>query len=463
MKAKLIYVTFFIFSIISFGFNVFSNDISVSKDDPVAAILTVKSAIGPATTDYIQRSFDTAKAANVDLIVLQLDTPGGLDRSMRDIIQIILSSSIPVATYVSPSGARAASAGTYILYASHVAAMAPGTNLGAATPVSLADEPKNDDQTKPIQDLLKNEKKPTPSPKVSGNAKMRKAVNDATAYIQSLADLRNRNSEWAVDAVINGVSLAANDALEKNVVDIVADNLDDLFDQVDGMTVTVNAEQVQINTINIQQIKIDPDFRQKILSIISSPDLAYMLLIAGAYGLFLEFSNPGIYIAGISGSIAIIIAFYALQLFPIQYSGLMLVLLGLGLFIGELITPTFGVLTIGGTLAFIIGSFFLIDTNTGFPGISLYLIVIFTLINLGLLFIISKILLKSLRRPKHLGEESMINLTGRVIKKDGQRYQVLVRGEIWQAQSDVILSNDDHVVVTNVEGLVLIIKPVTSD
>ncbi len=458
MVKKILSGIILVFSVISLGFNVSSNEPIPTKKTPVAAILTIKSAIGPATTDYIKRSFNLALEQSSDFIVVEIDTPGGLDRSMRDIIQAILSSPIPVITYVSPSGARAASAGTYILYASHIAAMAPGTNLGAATPVSLADEPKSDDQMKPIQDLLTKEKKPTPSPKVSGNAKMKKAVNDATAYIQSLADLRNRNSEWAVDAVINGVSLAANDALERNVVDIVAENLDDLFNQVDGLEVTVNAKQVVIDAKNVQELRIEPDFRQKILSIISSPDLAYMLLIAGAYGLFLEFSNPGIYIAGISGSIAIIIALYALQLFPIQYSGLMLVLLGLGLFIGELITPTFGVLTIGGTLAFIIGSFFLIDTNSGFPGISLHLILIFSFINLIIFFIISKILLKSLRRPKHLGSESMIGLTGKVVSMTERHYQVSIRGEIWHAQSDDTLAENESIEVVGVDGLKLIVK-----
>ena len=455
MAKKLLFGFVLIFSLISLGSNIISNEKLSSQEFPVAAILTVQSAIGPATTDYIQRSFNIAKSNNVDLIVIQIDTPGGLDRSMRDIIQTILSSPIPVVTYVSPSGARAASAGTYILYASHIAAMAPGTNLGAATPVSLADEPKDDQSSRPFQDLLPKEKSPTPQ--ISGNAKMRKAVNDATAYIKSLAELRGRNSEWAIEAVTKGSSLAASDALKKNVVDLIATDLNDLFQQINGKDVLLNDNNVILNTENMTKLPINPDFRQRILAIISSPDLAYMLLIAGAYGLFLEFSNPGIYIAGISGSIAILIALYALQLFPIQYSGLMLVVLGLGLFIGELLTPTFGILSLGGTLAFIIGSFFLIDTNSGFPGVSLHLIAIFSFINFLFLSLASKILFNSFKKPKQLGSESMIGLSGKVVSKTEKNYQVMIRGEIWYATCDSKLKPGDVIDVHDVDGLTLIV------
>ena len=424
-----------------------------------AVILTVNGAIGPATLDYIQTGFNDATMSGASLIVIEMDTPGGLDRSMRDIIQLILASSVPVVTYVSPSGARAASAGTYILYASHIAAMAPGTNLGAATPVSIAPEQKSDKQPTSIKDLLGTNETPTSAPTQPVDAKMTKAVNDATAYIKSLADLRGRNAEWAQQAVKEGVSLAANDALKQHVIDIVADDLDDLFAQLDGRVVMIDDQLVTIQATTLERRIVKPTLRQRILAIVSSPDLAYMLLIAGAYGLFLEFSNPGIMIAGIAGSIAILVAFYALHLFPIQYAGLALIVLGLGLFIGEIITPTFGVMTLGGTIAFIIGSFFLIDTSSGFPGISLHLILIFTTLNVILIGLISWVLFKALRKPSVTGVNALIGVEGTVVSITDDMIQVKVHGDIWQATCIMPLQQGMMIRVVGVDNLTLMVEP----
>ena len=444
--------------VITFSAFAIGNDLN--KPEHVV-ILTVNGAIGPATLEYIQTGFNDATVSDASMIVIEMDTPGGLDRSMRDIIQLILASPVPVITYVSPSGARAASAGTYILYASHVAAMSPGTNLGAATPVSIAPDQTSDKQPTSINDLLGTNESPTPAPTQQMDAKMTKAVNDATAYIKSLADLRNRNSDWAQRAVKEGVSLSANDALEQNVVDIVADDLDDLFAQLDGRTVVIDDNIVTIQSTNLERRVVKPTLRQRILAIVSSPDLAYMLLIAGAYGLFLEFSNPGIMIAGIAGSIAILVAFYALHLFPIHYAGLALIVLGLGLFIGEILTPTFGVMTLGGTIAFIVGSFFLIDTSSGFPGISLHLILIFTTLNIVLIGFVSWVLFKALRKPSVTGANALIGVEGVVINMTEDMIQVKVHGDIWQAKSMMRLEKDIGIRVVGIDGLVLLVEPVS--
>src|SRR5438105_4779867 len=308
------------------------------------AVVPLEGAIGPAAADFVRRSIERAATDGTELVVLRIDTPGGLDTSMREIIKAILASPVPVASFVGPSGARAASAGTFILYASHIAAMAPGTNLGAASPVSLIGGGAPDkDGKKPGEDAM-----------------TRKVTNDAVAYIRGFAQLRGRNAEWAEQAVREGVSLPAEEALKKKVIDLIAPDVPGLLAQLDGKT--VNKRVLHVRGAAVQEVQ--PDWRTKFLAIITNPSVAYLLVLLGVYGLLFEFMNPGLVMPGVVGVIALLIAAYALHLLPINYAGLALIFLGIGFMVAEAFLPAYGSLGIGGLIAFVVGSIMLIkDPN----------------------------------------------------------------------------------------------------
>src|SRR5690606_22207264 len=301
------------------------------------------------------------KDRGAPIFIVQLDTPGGLDTAMRDMIKATLASPVPVVIYVAPSGARAASAGTYLLYASHVAAMAPATNLGAATPVQIGSPPPP--SSKPEQ---KEEKDDKEEPPVAGTAAERKAINDSIAYIRGLAELRGRNAEWAESAVRTAASLSASAALEQNVIDIVAEDLDDLLRQLDGRRVRVSTGEVQLATRSLEVERIEIDWRTQLLSVITNPNVAYLLMLIGVYGLLLEGYNPGAILPGVVGGICLLLALYAFQVLSVNYAGLALMVLGIALIIAEAFSPSFGALGLGGIIAFVIGSIILMDTEV--PG-----------------------------------------------------------------------------------------------
>lgn len=315
-------------------------------------VLNIDDAIGPASADYLVRSLGQAQAQGAQLVVIRMDTPGGLDSAMRQMIKAILSSTVPVASYVAPSGARAASAGTYILYASHIAAMAPGTNLGAATPVRIGGAPgtPSDDKAKGGDD----------------ETLARKQVNDAAAYIRGLAQMRGRNADWAEKAVREAVSLSASEALRLNVIDQVADDLPDLLRKLDGKTLQVAGQPRQLQTAGASVVEHLPDWRTRFLAVITNPSVALILIMIGVYGLLFEFMNPGSAVGGVVGGICLLLALYALQLLPVSFAGVALILLGITFMIAEAFLPSFGVVGFGGIVAFVVGALILIDTDA--PG-----------------------------------------------------------------------------------------------
>jgi membrane-bound serine protease (ClpP class) len=330
--------------------------------------LDVNGPIGPATAEYIEQGLESAASQKAALVILRMDTPGGLDTSMRTIIKAIIASPVPVATFV-PSGGRAASAGTYILYASHIAAMAPGTNLGAATPVQIGG---GGGRPLPIPDLdrLKGKEKAQPSPEKKAPGMKEKIVNDAVAYIRSLARMHGRNEEWAAKAVTEAASLPAEEALKLGVIDVVAGNVEALTAKIHGRQVTVRGKKHIIDIKNAKLVPIVPDWRARLLSIITNPNVAYILLMIGVYGLMFEFYSPGLIVPGVVGGICLLLGLYALQLLPINYAGLALTLLGIALVIAETFVPSFGALGLGGIAAFVIGSVILLDTDAPGYGVS---------------------------------------------------------------------------------------------
>ena len=416
-------------------------------------VLDFEGMIGPATADYLDRSLTRAETQGAELVILRMDTPGGLDTSMRAIIKRILASQVPVVSYVAPGGARAASAGTYILYASHVAAMAPGTNLGAATPVELGGLPGSaEDKEKTSADS--SEPKQAPA-----DAKQSKLINDAAAYIRGLAKLRGRNMEWAEQAVRQAASLTAEEALQQGVIDLLAKDIDSLLEQLHGRVVQLPLGSRQLDTRDLRLQTLEPDWRSKLLSLLSNPNVAYILMLVGIYGLIYEFANPGSILPGTAGLISLLLALYAFHVLPVNYAGVALILLGLALMIGEAFVPSFGALGIGGVIAFVVGSLILIDTDQPGYGISLPLVLTVAVASAFMLVFVIGMALESRRRPVVSGSEEMLGARGYAVEGFSTQGAVHVHGEIWQARTDQPLEKRQPVSVTGREGLVLRVTP----
>src|SRR5437588_8645674 len=440
---------------------------AAASDAGTAAVLEINGPIGPATSRYVVHGIEAAHENGSRGVVLDLATPGGLDSAMRDIIRAILASPVPVVSYVTPSGARAASAGTYILYASHVAAMAPATNLGAATPVSLAGgpgpaaPPVPTPGTNPPQDG--NAKTPAPAggaaPPLPGSAMERKVVNDAVAYIRGLAEERGRNADWAEQAVRGAASLSATAALQQKVIDIIARDLPELLTRIDGREVRIGDRAMKLATRGLAVLRMKPDWRTRLLAVITNPTVAYGLMLIGIWGLLLEGYNPGAVLPGVAGSICLLIALFAFQILSVNYAGLALVVLGTGMIISEFFFPTYGSLGIGGLIAFVVGSLILFDTDV--PGMSVGRPLIGAIATVGGLMIAGIVYLatRSMRRPVATGTQSMIGETAEVVADFTGRGRVRYGGELWNARSDTALRSGDLARIVKVEGLTLWVEP----
>jgi membrane-bound serine protease (ClpP class) len=433
-----------------------------------AALVEIDGAIGPATADYLRRALAKAEESGAAFVILRIDTPGGLETAMRDIVQEMLAAPVPVVGFVSPSGSRAASAGTFILYAAHVAAMAPGTNVGAATPVQMGGAPLPGEPQQPAPDQRPEpdgksgdgaDKSAGEAPKTEpADAHARKATNDAVAFIRSLAQLRGRNADWAESAVREAASLSAGDALERGVIDLVAADLDDLARKLDGRTVTVGDQTVRLETKDIDLVAIEPDWRSQFLAIITDPNVAYLLMIIGIYGIIFELMNPGFVFPGVLGGISLLTALYAFQALPIDYTGFALILLGIGFLVGELFFPSFGSLGVGGLVALVLGSVMLIDTDVPGYGIDWRVIAALTATTAAFFLVVLAMAMRARRRPVVSGRDLLVGGHGRVADWEGGRGRVRVEGELWQAVGPPDLPPGRRVRVTGLHGLTLSVE-----
>ena len=405
-------------------------------------------ALGPATGDLIIRSIADAQAAGARAIIIQMDTPGGLDKAMRDVVKAILSADIVVITYVHPDGARAASAGTYIAYASHIAAMSPATNIGSSTPVSIAPTPSIPSTPDGDQD------KPPPQ-----DAMMKKVVNDAVAYLQGLAELRGRNIEWAEETVREGTNLRASVALEKNIIDLIAKDVPTLLAELDGREVKLPNRTVTLDVASARVVLVETDWRHELLEVITDPSIAYGLLIFGIYGLILEFYNPGMIFPAVVGVICLLLGAYGLQMLPVNYAGLALMAVGIGMMLGEAFTPTMGVLGVAGVIAFVIGSIILMDTQQPGYEVPLSIIAAFTVTSAGLSLFTIGAAMRMRNQVALTGKEAMVGKQAEALEDFEKQGWVRAFGETWLAESAKPVKKQAIVKIVAVEGLILKVQP----
>ena len=419
-------------------------------------VAEIHGAISPASAAYFLRALEDAQRAKADLLVLKLDTPGGLDSAMREMIQGILASPVPVAVWVAPAGARAASAGTYLLYASHIAAMAPGTNLGAATPVAIG---IGGDAGKPAGKKPEDGKGDGASDSAPGSAMEKKAVHDAAAYIRSLAQLRGRNAEWAERAVREAESLSAEEALKQKVIDLVAADLSELLRQAEGRKVKLAAGEATLAVTDAAVITVERNWQEKLLAAIADPNIALILMMLGIYGLLFELYTPGFGVAGIIGSICLLLALYALAMLPINATGALLLLLGIALMATEAFVPSFGAFGIGGIVAFVAGALMLIDADV--PGLQVSLAFIVPLAAASALVLggVGALALRARKRPAVSGVEAMAGSTVEALEDFEREGWVLAFGERWKARSEAPLARGARARIVAVEGLTLVVQP----
>jgi len=453
--------------VVLFGLSLQVKSGRAAASAPTVVVLGVNGAISPGSADYVVRGLKSAATDQAELVVLKMDTPGGLDTSMRQVIKQIIASPVPVAAFVAPEGARAASAGTYILYASHIAAMAPATNLGAATPVnigigSIGGKPESGKQPEQDDGEDKAKKKSPLGDKIPApdSALQHKQINDAAAYIRSLAQMRGRNSEWAEQAVREAVSLSADEALKLKVIEVIARDVPELLKKLDGRKVNVLGVERRLELKDAHVVALEPDWRSRLLSVIADPSIAYLLMLGGMFGLFFEFSNPGFVLPGVVGAISLLLALYALQMLPVNYAGLGLIILGLAFMVAEVFIPSFGVVGIGGVIAFMIGSVMLIDTGIPGFGIPLSMIVPVGIASALFIFFVGGMALKARKRPVVSGSEELVGGAGEVLEDfDGKDGWARVHGENWRVRCKLPLRRGQMVKVVRMDGLILEVEP----
>ena len=466
--SKLVFALAFTAAVVSLA------DGGIEANRAQVRVVELEGAIGPASADYFIRALERADDDGVDLLVLRLDTPGGLDKSMRDMIKAILASRVPVATYVAPNGSRAASAGTYIMYASHIAAMAPATNIGSSTPVSIGGE----GSPLPIPGAPEA---PSDSPEDAGNGEEadnngddadgsrerqpgttmeRKVINDAVSYIKGLAELRGRNAQWAEATVRDAANLTATEALEMNVIDLVAEDLTALLEAVDGRTVNAGGVDVTISTTGAGIEFIEPDWRYELLGILTDPNVALFLLMIGFYGLIFEFYSPGIGVGAVTGIICLLLGAFALQMLPINYAGLALIVVGIALLAAEAFTPSFGVFGVGGVIAFVVGAIILMDTDLPAYQISKPVIAAIAALSVGMTVFVLGAAVRARRARSAAGKESMIGGRGEVIEDFQGKGRVRAFGEVWQADgdADVVFEKGSLVTIAAIDGLTVRVR-----
>ncbi|NMF90911.1 NfeD family protein [Aromatoleum petrolei] len=429
-------------------------------------VLRIDGVIGPASSDFFTRELARAHARGAGLLVLAMDTPGGLDTSMRAIIRDILASPIPIATWVGPEGARAASAGTYILYASHLATMAPATNLGAATPVAIGmpgGKPGGDPTPRDKPDADNADKDGKSAPGI-GDAMMEKVRNDAAAYLRSLAQLRGRSGDFAERAVREAASLSADEALAAGVIDLIAADLPELMRKIDGREVKLDDGRTQrLSTAAATVTEIAPDWRMRLLALLSNPQLALVLMMIGIYALFFEFTSPGFGVPGVAGAICLLVALYAFQLLPVNWAGVALLALGAILMLAEAFLPSFGALGVGGIVAFVVGGLFLMDTEAPGFGIPLAFLIGLAIASALVIGAVGSFAARTRRRPVVSGREQMAGTIATVTTVTAEGAWALVQGESWRVRSAAPLAPGDRVRITGLDGLTLLVEPLIAD
>jgi membrane-bound serine protease (ClpP class) len=427
----------------------FSGPAQADSARPLVYVVQLDGPVGPASTDLIMRSLATAEAAGAAAFIIRMDTPGGLDKAMRDLVKRILAAEVPVITFVAPDGARAASAGTYIAYASHVAAMAPATNIGSSTPVSIAPAAPQPPRPPGPSD---SDQGAAPAPQ---DAMTRKVINDAVAYLQGVAELRGRNVEWAEATVREGANLRASEALEQNVIDLIAADLPGLLAALEGREIQLPGRTVTLALEDARIVEVESDWLHELLEIITDPAIAYGLLIFGIYGLILEFYNPGMVFPSVIGVICLLLGAYGLQMLPINYAGLALILVGIVMMIAEVFTPTFGILGFAGVVAFVFGSIILLDTEAAGVQVPYAVIAAFAATTLALAVFAIGAAVRARQQRITTGTEAMADTIGEAMEDFTGAGRVFVFGEIWNARSDVPLVKGQQVRVVAVDGLTL--------
>jgi membrane-bound serine protease (ClpP class) len=423
--------------------------------------------INPVSAEYIVQALDTAEEKNAVAIIIELDTPGGLVASTRTIVKRMLAAKIPVVVYVAPDGARAGSAGVFITLAANLAAMAPSTNIGAAHPVSVGQEKDSENSFgEIIKRLISKNQKEIEDEKPEKNKKSKKPgapmedkiLNDTTAWIKAIASERNRNEAWAVKAVTESVSVTAAEALKEGIIDFIAKDSDELIKILDGMKVTIGDKTLEIKTAGKQITDIEKNFRIKWLALLAHPNIAYILLMLGFYGLIFEFTSPGIGFPGIAGTVAIILAFFGLQVLPTNYAGVALIILGIAMLIAEIRIVSYGLLTLGGVTTLFVGSLILFDTPHDFMRVSMPLVYAFTGATLSIVLFLVFVITRSRRRRPSTGIDGLIDMKGEVVAWNGSEGKVLVHGEIWNAKGTSFFSKGDKVIVKIVDGMTLLVE-----